>query len=122
MIPRVFLCSPYAGAIHVNVGFARSCLADCFKRGEAGFAPHLLYTQPFVLRDGVPEERERGMAAGMRWLVICDKLVAYVDRGISSGMKREIEYARHIRTPVEFRRLDRGIVIAVIDGVSTRDE
>jgi hypothetical protein len=107
MMPRVFLCSPYAGAVHINTGFARCCMADCLRRGEAPVAPHLLYTQPFVLDDDKPEERERGMAAGMRFLAVCDLVVVYVDRGVSKGMKREIQEAMRMATPVEWRKLSR---------------
>jgi hypothetical protein len=107
MIPRVFIASPYAGSIHVNTAYARTCMADSLRRGEAPYAPHLLYTQPFVLNDNVPEEREKGMAAGMRFLIVCDKLAVYVDRGISSGMKREIDTGLRLGTPIEFRKLSR---------------
>lgn len=52
----VIVESPYAGDIERNVAYARACIADCLKRGEAPFASHLLYTQPGVLDDGVPAE------------------------------------------------------------------
>jgi hypothetical protein len=35
--------------------------------GEAPIASHLLYTQPGVLRDEIPEERRHGIDAGLAW-------------------------------------------------------
>jgi hypothetical protein len=43
------------------------CLHDCLEPGEAPFASHLLYTQPGVLCDGVANEREQEIKAGLAW-------------------------------------------------------
>src|ERR1019366_3199089 len=59
----VIVESPYAGDIEANVAYARACVRDALARGEAPFVSHLLYTQPGILRDEVPAERERGIAA-----------------------------------------------------------
>jgi hypothetical protein len=59
----VALETPYAGDIEKNLRYARKCMHDCFKRGEAAYASHLLYTQPGVLDDNIPEERRLGMEA-----------------------------------------------------------
>ena len=48
-----------------NIDYARACVADCLRRGDSAIASHLLYTQPGVLRDDVPGERELGIAAGL---------------------------------------------------------
>jgi hypothetical protein len=110
MIPRVFLCSPFTAStkqgIAENIVFARKCIVDCLRRGEASFASHLLYTQPGILNDHVPAEREAGMKAGERFLHICDLVACYIDRGVSSGMRRELRLALATATPIEFRRLD----------------
>ena len=52
----VLLESPYAGDIEANLSYARACMRDCFERGEAPFASHLLYTQMGVLDDTIPAE------------------------------------------------------------------
>lgn len=78
----------------LNVRYARAALRDCLLRGEAPIASHLLYTQPGVLRDQVPAERQHGIAAGLAWGVRADATVAYVDRGLSRGMWHGIERAR----------------------------
>lgn len=119
MMPRVFLISPFAESISYshaawlqrrNVLFAQSCAADCFRRGEAPFIPHLLYTQPGILDDSKPHEREKGMTAGRRFLAVCDRAVCYLDHGCSSGMHGDLEAALTYATPIEFRRLDGGVV------------
>jgi len=37
----VVIESPYAGDIEANVKYARECMSDCLKRGEAPIASHL---------------------------------------------------------------------------------
>ena len=62
---RVILESPYAGNVELNERYARACMADCLRRGEAPYASHLLYTQPGVLDDLVPEQREIGIRVAL---------------------------------------------------------
>lgn len=85
MIP-VILESPYAGDVDRNVQYARAAMADCLARGEAPFASHLLYTQPGVLDDAVPAQRELGINAGFAWRELAVRTVVYTDLGFSSGM------------------------------------
>lgn len=101
----VLLESPYAGNIERNVTYARACMRDCLKRGEAPFASHLLYTQPGVLDDTVRDERELGIEAGLAWGAIADRTVVYADYGISPGMAKGIDRARECGRPVEVRHL-----------------
>jgi hypothetical protein len=101
----VIVESPYAGDIPRNLRYARACLADCLKRGEAPFASHLLYTQPGVLRDEEPVERLKGITAGLAWGTRADATVLYVDLGTSTGMEIGLEDALLAGRPVEERRL-----------------
>lgn len=105
MRPIVILESPYAGDVERNVRYARACLRDCLLRGEAPFASHLLYTQPGVLDDGLPEERARGIAAGFAFRPVAAKTVVYTDLGTSFGMRQGIEDAVRFGRPVEYRTL-----------------
>lgn len=100
---RVILESPYAGDIIHNVRYAQACLRDSLLRGEAPLASHLLYTQPGVLRDEVPEERALGIEAGLSWGAEAEATVVYTDRGISRGMQFGIERAKKEGRPVEYR-------------------
>lgn len=101
----VLLESPYAGDVERNTRYARACMRDCLLRGEAPFASHLLYTQPGVLDDLVPAERELGIAAGLAWGSKALLTVVYTDLGISDGMQLGINRAHAIGRRVEMRRL-----------------
>lgn len=82
----VIIESPYAGEVDQNVVYARACVRDSLERGEAPIASHLLYTQPNVLDDNVPEERAWGIRAGIEWTRVADATIFYIDRGWSGGM------------------------------------
>ncbi len=82
----VIVESPYAGDIEANVNYARAAMRDSLNRGEAPIASHLLYTQPGILRDEAPEERQWGIDAGLAWRRVAEFAAFYVDRGWSSGM------------------------------------
>lgn len=101
----VIVESPYAGDIERNTSYARRAMADCFARGEAPYASHLLYTQPGILDDSVPEERAKGIAAGLYWGEMADATVVYTDLGISPGMAQGIASAEAMGRPVERRSL-----------------
>lgn len=105
---RVIVESPYAGAaeqIEENVRYARAACADCLARGEAPWASHLLYTQPGILRDEVPAERELGIEAGLAWGAAAEATAVYLDRGVSAGMERGIRRAVREGRVVELRWL-----------------
>jgi len=105
---RVILESPFAGDVEANLAYARACLADCLRRGEAPLASHLLYTQPGVLDDDDPAERALGIEAGLAWGAFADATVVYQDLGISRGMQQGINRADAEGRDVEFRWLDGG--------------
>lgn len=114
MIP-VILETPYAGTdggrtwddpdVQANLAYTRACMRDCLLRGEAPFASHVIYTQPDVLHDGIPDERERGIEAGFAWRHIAHKTVVYTDRGITPGMMKGISHARDLKHEVVYRIL-----------------
>lgn len=105
----VILESPYGNQnpreVEENIRFARACMRDCLKRGEAPYASHLLYTQGGVLDDCIPEERTLGIEAGLAWGDRADATVVYTNRGLSVGMKLGIARAEAAKRPVEFREL-----------------
>lgn len=106
---RVIIESPYAGDVEANVAYARSAMRDSLNRGEAPIASHLLYTQPGILRDDMPDERQHGIDAGLAWRAVAELAVFYVDRGWSSGMLAAREIYERERFPFE----ERSIVAAV---------
>ena len=101
----VLLESPYAGDVNRNVAYARACMRDCFRRGEAPFASHLLYTQPGVLDDTDGAERALGIEAGLVWGRHAAYTVVYTDLGITDGMRQGIARALHEGRAVHYRQL-----------------
>lgn len=104
---RVILESPFAGDVPANIEYARKCVRDSVLRGEAPIASHLLFTQPGILDDNEPDERARGIEAGLAWGDVADATVVYIDRGISRGMAYGIERARAEGRQLEFRTIER---------------
>ncbi len=101
----VIIESPYAGDIEANTEYARRCVRDSLSRGEAPIASHLLYTQPGILRDEDPSERQWGIDAGLEWRKVAELTAVYTDRGMSSGMRYGIRAAEDAGVPVEYRVL-----------------
>jgi hypothetical protein len=102
----VLVESPYAGDVEKNLRYLRAALHDCFLRGEFPWASHAVYTQPGVLDDTVPAERELGIEAGLAWGRCADKTVVYTDLGITAGMQRGMDRALAQGRPIERRSLE----------------
>ena len=102
---RVIIESPFAGDREENIKYARACMKDCLKRGEAPLASHLLYTQEGILDDNDPEERKLGINSGLEWGKVADKTVVYTDNGISKGMEFGIKNAQGEGREVVYRKL-----------------
>lgn len=105
--PLVIVESPFGGDVEYNIAYAKRAVHDCMTRGEAPIASHLLFTQPGVLDDDKPEERTLGIACGLAWYQAKVMVAAYVDLGISPGMKDALEYADATYTPIEYRTIGR---------------
>src|SRR5262245_3328794 len=106
---RVIVESPYANSVRSeqvkNIAYARTAMKDCIIRGEAPFASHLLYTQPFVLDDEIPTERLIGIEAGYAWGDAAALHAFYTDRGWSNGMLLALNRCTKRRYDVEFRSI-----------------
>lgn len=107
---RVILESPYAAnggrTVEDHLTYLRACMHDCLLRDESPFASHGLFTQPGVLDDLIPAERELGIYAGFIWREVADYTVVYEDFGVmSSGMSRGMRHAGSLNQPVFIRRL-----------------
>lgn len=89
--------------------YAKACLFDCLRRGEAPFASHLLYPQ--VLKDDIPAEREWGMVAGFEVGKRADATVVYTDLGWSNGMERGVKASVEAGRPVEHRKLSTELLL-----------
>jgi hypothetical protein len=106
---RVILESPLSApdreGIERNKMYARMAMRDSIFRGEAPFASHLLYDQPSLLDDTIPDEREIGMLCGFEWLSQAEMTVVYCDLGISSGMRAGIKLAEEYSRKVKYRHI-----------------
>lgn len=89
----------------INKKFTLACMRDCFLRGEAPYASHVIYAQSHILDDFVASERAFGMHAGLIWGDCAEKTVVYTDLGISSGMQLGIDHAFKMNRTVEYRTL-----------------
>ena len=105
-MPLVVIESPFAGDVDTNTKFARACMRDSLDRGESPFAMHLLYTQEGILNDNVPEERNRGIEAGLAWGKYASKTVVYTNLGITPGMEKGIQRAKEEGREIEYRELE----------------
>jgi hypothetical protein len=101
----VIIESPFAGDIEGNIAYAKRAVHDCLLRGEAPIASHLLFTQPGVLDDNVPEERALGIEAGLAWYRVANMIVFYIDRGWSKGMLGAKARANSIGAICEERKI-----------------
>lgn len=101
----VIIESPLAGDVEANVAYAKECMRDSLRRGEAPFASHLFYAQPGILDDLVPEERALGIEVGLAWGDAAELTAVYVDRGVSKGMRYGIERAISAKRTVVARSL-----------------
>lgn len=106
----VIIESPYAGDIEANVEYARAAMRDSIKRCEAPIASHLLYTQPGILRDEVPDERQLGIDCGLAWRTVAQMAAFYADRDWSGGMLAARKVYREEGFPYEVRLLSGEVV------------
>lgn len=91
MSDLLYVCSPYRGDTKRNKEYARKLTRAALDNGFIPVTVHLYLTE--ATDDTNPEERVRGMAAGMKILENC-KYILIGDRyGISEGMKAEMTFA-----------------------------
>lgn len=87
----LYVCSPYRGDTKRNKEYARKLTRAALDNGFIPVTVHLYLTE--ATDDTNPEERVRGMAAGMKILENC-KYILIGDRyGISESMKAEMTFA-----------------------------
>lgn len=87
----LYVCSPYRGDTKRNKEYARKLTRAALDNGFIPVTVHLYLTE--VTDDTNPEERVRGMAAGMKILENCKYILVGDRYGISEGMKAELTFA-----------------------------
>jgi len=88
-----------------NIKYARACITDSLRKEEAPYASHLFFPQPGILDDNVPEDRMRGINAGLEITKDFDLTAVYSDLGVSKGMTYGIERAKTLGRTIEERFL-----------------
>jgi hypothetical protein len=108
----VVIESPYAEfrtvagklrTVQDNIAYAKACMLDSLRRGEAPYASHLLLTQ--VLDDLDLDQREQGIQAGLAWAHRADLRAVYQDYGTTPGMHRGIISARSLGQSITYRTI-----------------
>lgn len=87
----LYVCSPYRGDTKRNKEYARKLTRAALDNGFIPVTVHLYLTE--ATDDTNPEERARGMAAGMKILENCKYILVGDRYGISEGMKAELTFA-----------------------------
>lgn len=87
----LYVCSPYRGDTKHNKEYARKLTRAALDNGFIPVTVHLYLTE--ATDDTNPEERVRGMAAGMKILENCKYILVGDRYGISEGMKAELTFA-----------------------------
>lgn len=87
----LYVCSPYWGDTKRNKEYARKLTRAALDNGFIPVTVHLYLTE--ATDDTNPEERVRGMAAGMKILENCKYILVGDRYGISEGMKAELTFA-----------------------------
>ncbi len=118
---RVILESPFSGDVAKNMIYLRRCLHDSLSRGEAPIASHGLYTQPGVLDDNNPQERQWGIDAGLVWHATGVKSVVYTDYGISKGMEYGIKKGEEHGSEIEYRQIGPNPSLIDEPGITLRE-
>lgn len=99
---KVYICSPYkaknGAELDRNIEYAQELTRQAIEAGLAPITPHLYMTQ--CLNEDKPEERAKGMAAGLELLRACEFILVGVRYGISEGMSKEIETAERLHLDV----------------------
>lgn len=98
--------SPYAGDVEQNTLYAQRAMKYCLLHQEAPYASHLLYTQPNVLDDDKPNERDLGIHAGFAFKHLPNvHTTFFTDYGMSSGMELALTYLKLNNLPFSFRKI-----------------
>lgn len=96
------LPDPYAKSKH----YLRQCLRDCLVRGEIPWASHAVLAWTRALYEEDADQRAEGIQVCKDMIQHhAQKVVLYVDFGITTGMHEALIWARMHGKPTEERRI-----------------
>ncbi len=95
--PKAYICSPYKGDTETNIVNAIRYCKFAVEQGFMPVCPHIYFTR--FLDDSIPDERELGLALGIKLLRGCSQIWIFAESlcggdKISEGMRREILAAK----------------------------
>lgn len=83
--------------------YAKMCLKDSLRRGEAPFAGQMFYAK--LLNTHVAPEKDVGLVSHMSWIAVADIVAIYTDLGISPSMQIAINVATIKNRQMRFRSI-----------------
>ena len=95
----IYIASPYQGDVKRNTANAKKYAAFAVRSGKLPICPHIYFTR--FLNDNNKNEREIGMCLALQMLKKCREIWVFGER-ISSGMDREIRYARKWKKAIRY--------------------
>lgn len=95
----IYIASPYQGDVKRNTANAKKYAAFAVRSGKLPICPHIYFTQ--FLNDNNKNERQIGMCLALQMLKKCKEIWVFGER-ISSGMDREIRYARKWKKAIRY--------------------
>jgi hypothetical protein len=98
-MPKVFICSPFAGETARNTASARRYCAFAAALNRIPFAPHIFFSQ--FMDDDDPEQRDLCIFMGTVFLDSCREVWVF-GSSISRGMATEIAHANRRGIPVRY--------------------
>lgn len=98
-MPRVFICSPYAGDIERNAANAVRYCSFAVSKRCIPFAPHIYFPQ--FLDESDPAQREKGIFMGISFLTMCREIWVF-GKTVSKGMRVEIDHAKKYGIRIRF--------------------
>lgn len=97
--PLVYICSPYSADVEKNVELGRALCTHAVSRHKIPLAPHLHFPQ--FMDDTDADDRELAMFFNRILLSKCEAIWVYTGL-VSTGMRAEIEWARHLELPITY--------------------
>lgn len=83
--------------------YAMRAVKDSIAKSEAPLAFHAFYYEVLNVRN--PIERDIGLQSQISWVKGCERVVVYVDLGITPAMQVVINAAQTKSKPVEYRTI-----------------
>ena len=96
---KAYISSPLRGNEEENMFRARWYSRFAADEGVIPVTPHIYFTQ--FLRDHIPEERALAMRMNKVLLLECSEVWVFGSH-ISSGMRAEINWAKHKNYPIRY--------------------